>query len=153
MMVFLLFKGKLRFFKKHFEPLLQNSQPTLRCEKQMLHVPQYSVQFICSNEGHIPREALPTHRADVGLVNSTIMGANMICHAILPLEPLLADGTLKRLLIRVGQFVAIEMVNISKGLTTHVTAMILFYWLGGLLRDTLLMLVLYWGHYACTCGC
>lgn len=105
------------------------------------------------NDVHIPGEALATDRANVRLVNSTIMGADMVCHAILPLEPLLADGTLKRLLIRVRQLVAVEVVHISEGLTTHVTTMILFHWFGWLLRDALLLLVLHWGHDAGTCGC
>lgn len=72
----------------------------------------------------------------------------MVCHAILSLEPLLADGTLERLLIRVRQLVAVEVVHISEGLTTHVAAVILFNRLGGLLRDALLLLVLHWGHDA-----
>lgn len=79
-------------------------------------------------------------------MNSTIMGADMVCHAILPLESLLADGTLKWLLIRVRQLVAVEMIHIPEGLTTHVAAMIFFHWFGGLLRDALLMLGLHWGH-------
>lgn len=98
-------------------------------------------------------EALPTDRTDVRLVNTTIMGADMVSHAVLPLEPLLADGTLKRLLIGVRQLVAVEVIYISEGFTTHIAAMILFHWLGGLLGDALLLLVLNWGHDARTCGC
>lgn len=89
------------------------------------------------------RKAFPTDRADVRLVNSSVMGADVVRHAILPFEPLLADGTLKWLLIRVGQFVAVEVIHISEGLTAHVTAMILFHRLGWFLRDALLMLVLH----------
>ena len=103
------------------------------------------------NWENIPGEALPTDGADVRLVNSTIVGADVVCHAILPLEPLLADGTLERLLIRVRQLVAVEVVHISEGLTTHVTAVILLHRFGGLLRDVLLLLVLHWGHDAGAC--
>ena len=101
----------------------------------------------------IPGEALPTDRTDVRLVNSSVMGADMVCHAVLPLEPLLADRTLKWLLIRVRQFVAVEVIYISEGFTTHVATVIFFHWLGGLFRDALLLLVLHWGHDARTCGC
>lgn len=81
------------------------------------------------------------------------MRADVVCHAILPLKPLLADGTLKWLLVRVWQLVAVEVIHISESLTTHVTAVILFHWFGGLLRNTLLLLVLHRGHYASACGC
>lgn len=37
---------------------------------------------------------------------------------------------------------AIEVINISEGFTTHVTAMVLFHWLGGFLREVLLLLLL-----------
>lgn len=120
-----------------------------KVEQLCLHIPFKKFR----NDVHIPGEALPTDRTDVRLVNSTIMGADMVCHAILPLEPLLADGTLKRLLVRVRQLVAVKVIHISEGFTTHVTAMILFHWLGGLLRDALLLLVLHWGHDTSACGC
>lgn len=97
-------------------------------------------------------ESLPTDRADVRLVNSTIMGADVVRHAILPLEPLLADGTLERLLVRVRQLVAVEVIHISEGLTAHVTAVILFHRLRGLLRDVLLLLVCHRRHDASACG-
>lgn len=46
-----------------------------------------------------PGETLPTVAADIRLVHSTIMRADVIAHAVLPLEPLLTDWTLVGLLI------------------------------------------------------
>lgn len=115
----------------------------------------------CTAHGYffIPGETFPTHRTDVRLVNATVVRAYVVGHAVLPLEPLLADGTLKWLLIWVRQLVAIEVINISEGFTTHVTAMVLFHWLGGFLREVLLLLLLlmlHRGHDAgtwrCRCG-
>lgn len=57
----------------------------------------------------------------------------MIGHAVLPLEALVADGALKRLLVRMRKFVAVEVVDIAESLTAHLTAVVLLYRLGGLL--------------------
>lgn len=48
-----------------------------------------------------PGEAFATDGADVGLVHTTVVRAHMVGHAVLPLEALVADGTLERLLVRV----------------------------------------------------
>lgn len=87
-------------------------------------------------------ESLPTHGAYVRLVDAAVVGADMVRHAVLPFEPLLADGTLERLLVRVRQLVAVEVVHVSEGLATHVTSVVLFHRLGGLLGDALLLLLL-----------
>lgn len=93
-------------------------------------------------------EALPTDGADVRLVNGPVMGTHMVGHAILPLEPLLTDGTLEGLLVRVRQLVAVEVVHVSEGLPAHVTAVVLLHWFGRLFRNTLLLLVMHAGHDA-----
>lgn len=46
-----------------------------------------------------PGKAFPTHRTYIGLVDSTVMRANMVGHSVLPFKALLADGALKRLLV------------------------------------------------------
>lgn len=38
----------------------------------------------------------------------------MVAHAVLPLEALLADGTGERLLVRVGQAVAVKVVDVAE---------------------------------------
>lgn len=80
-----------------------------------------------------PGEAFPAHRADVGLVHAAVVGAGVVRHAVLPLEALVADGTLEGLLVRVGQLVAIEVVDVTEGLAAHLAAMVLLHGLGGLL--------------------
>lgn len=134
-----------------------NTNPEENDDKLCTSVKCYDIDTVhrkvISNNVHLPGESLPTDRTDVRLVNSTIMGADMVCHAILPLKPLMTDWTLKWLLVRMRQFVAVEVVHIPEGLTTHVTAMIFFYWLGGLLKNALLLLVLHWCHNTSTCRC
>lgn len=49
----------------------------------------------------------------------------MITHPIFPLEALLADGAGVGLLIRVGQPVAVQVVDVSEGLSTGFTGVIL----------------------------
>lgn len=46
-----------------------------------------------------PGECLATVGAHVGFFHTTLMGAHMVAHAVLPLEALLADGAGERLLI------------------------------------------------------
>lgn len=139
--------------------MIMNYTNTLKSTDARTMPPNASqVHAFMRNEKHIPREALPTDRADVRLMNSTVVGADVVCHAILSLKPLMADGTLEGLLVRVRQLVAVEMVHVSKGLPTHVAPVVLLHWFGGFLRDTLLLLlvvvvlvlvlVLHWGHNA-----
>lgn len=54
----------------------------------------------------------------------------MVTHAILSLEPLLADGTGVRLLIRMGQSMPVQMVHVSERLSTGLTSMVLPYRIG-----------------------
>lgn len=70
--------------------------------------------------------------ADVGFLHTTLVGAHVVAHAVLPLEALLADGTGERLLVRVGQAVTVEMVDIAEGLPTCLTGMVLPHrvWVG-----------------------
>lgn len=63
--------------------------------------------------------------ADVGFLNAALVGAHMVAHAVLPLEALLADGTGERLLVRVGQTVPVEVVDIPEGLATRLTRVVL----------------------------
>ena len=76
----------------------------------------------------------------------------MTGHAVLPLEPLLADGALERLLVRVRQLVAVQVVDVTESFPTHVAAVVLLDGLRGLLDDTVLVLVLHGGHGARPCG-
>lgn len=46
-----------------------------------------------------PGKAFSTHRTHVGLVDPSIMRADVVGHSILPFKALLADGTLERLLV------------------------------------------------------
>lgn len=76
-----------------------------------------------------PGESLATVGADVGFFHATLVGAHMVAHAVLPLEALLADGTGERLLIRVGQAVAVEMVNVAESLPACLTGVVLPHWI------------------------
>lgn len=57
----------------------------------------------------------------------------MVSHAVLPLEALITDRTLKGLFVRVGKLVPIEVVHIPEGLPTHLTGMVLLDRLAGFL--------------------
>lgn len=61
-----------------------------------------------------PGERLAAVGAHIGLFHSTLVRAHMVAHAVLPLEALLADGTGERLLVRVGQAVAVKVVNVAE---------------------------------------
>lgn len=67
------------------------------------------------------------------------MRANVVGHAVLPLKALLADGALERLLVRVGQLVAVQVVDIAKGLAAHLTPVVLLDRFGGFLGGVLLL--------------
>lgn len=66
------------------------------------------------------------------------MRADVVGHAVLPLKALLADGALKGLLVRMGQLVAVQVVDVAKGLAAHLASVVLLDRLGGLLGDVLL---------------
>lgn len=51
----------------------------------------------------------------------------MVAHAVLSLEALLANGTEERLLVRVGQAVAIEMVHVPEGLPARLAGVVLLH--------------------------
>lgn len=57
----------------------------------------------------------------------------MVGHAILSLEALIANGTLEGFLVRVGQLVPVEVVDVPEGLATHLTGVVLLHGLAGLL--------------------
>lgn len=105
---------------------------------------QYHIQLkrkICS----LPGKAFPTHRTNIGLVNSAIVGADMVGHPVLPFKALLADGTLEGLLIRVGQLVAVQVVHVAEGLAAHVAAVVFLDRFGRFLLDVLLRHVAHGG--------
>lgn len=58
----------------------------------------------------------------------------MVGHAILPLEALIANGTFEGFLVRVGQLVPVEVVDVPEGLSTHLTSVVLLHGLAGLLH-------------------
>lgn len=72
-----------------------------------------------------PGESLATVGADVGFFHTTLVGAHVVAHAVLPLEALLADGAGERLLVRVGQPVAVEMVHVAESLPACLAGVIL----------------------------
>lgn len=57
----------------------------------------------------------------------------MVGHAILSLEALIANGTFEGFLVGVGQLVPVEVVDVSEGLSTHLTSVVLLHGLAGLL--------------------
>lgn len=67
------------------------------------------------------------------------MRANVVGHPVLPFKALLADGALKRLLVRVGQLVAIQVIDVTEGLAAHLAPMVLLDRFGGFLGHILLL--------------
>jgi len=63
--------------------------------------------------------------ADVGLLHPALVGADVVGHAVLPLEALLADGTGVGLLVGVGEPVAVQVVHVPECLPTRLTCMVL----------------------------
>ena len=74
------------------------------------------------------------------------MRANVVGHPVFPLKALLADGALKRLLVGMGQLVAIQVVDITKCFATHLTPVVLLDGFGGFLDDVLLWHVAHCGR-------
>lgn len=54
----------------------------------------------------------------------------MVAHPVFPLEALLADGAGVGLLVRVGQAVAVEVVDVSEGLAAGLTCVVLPHLVG-----------------------
>ena len=77
-----------------------------------------------------PGKGLGTLGADVRLFHAALVGAHVVTHAVFPLEALLADGTGERLLVRVGQAVAVEVVNIPEGFAARLTGVVLPHGVG-----------------------
>lgn len=94
----------------------------------------------------LPGEAFPTHRTNVGLVDPPVVRADVVGHAVLPFEALLADGALEGLLVRMGQLVAVQVVDVSKGLAAHLAPVVFLDGLGGFLRCVLLLHVAHGGR-------
>lgn len=63
--------------------------------------------------------------AHVGFLHTTLVRAHVVAHAVLPLEPLLADGAGEGFLIRVGETVSVKVVDVSEGLPARFTSVIL----------------------------
>lgn len=82
----------------------------------------------------VPRKAFSTHTTGVGFGDATLMRPHVIGHAVLSFETLIANWTLKRLLIRVGQLMPVEMVDVAEGLAAHLTGVVLFDRLAGFLH-------------------
>lgn len=72
-----------------------------------------------------PGESLATVGAHVGFLHPTLVGPHMVAHAVLPFEALLADRAGERLLVRVGQAVAVEMVHVTEGLPACLAGVVL----------------------------
>lgn len=96
----------------------------------------------------IPGEAFPTHWADIGLVDSSVVRADVVRHPVLPFKALLADGALKRLLVRMGQLVTVQVVDVAEGLAAHLAPVVLLDRFGGFLGHVLLLHVphRWWCH-------
>lgn len=75
----------------------------------------------------LPGESFAAVRADVGFLYAALVGAHVVTHAVLSLEALLANGTGERLLVRVGQAVAVEMVHVPEGLPTRLAGVVLLH--------------------------
>lgn len=82
----------------------------------------------------VPRKAFSTNTTGVGFGDATLVRPHMIGHAVLPFETLVADWTLERLLIRMGELVPVEVIDITEGLATHLAGMVLLDRLAGLLH-------------------
>lgn len=76
----------------------------------------------------LPGESFATVGADVGFLHTSLVGSHMVAHAVLPLEALLADVTGERLLVRVGQAVAVEVVNVTESLPARLAGMVFPHW-------------------------
>lgn len=78
----------------------------------------------------VPRKGLGAVRADVRLLHAALVRAHMVAHPVFPLEALLADWAGVRLLIRVGQPVAVEVVDVPEGLSTGLAGVVLPHLIG-----------------------
>lgn len=70
----------------------------------------------------------------------------MVGHPVLPFKALLADGALEGLLVRMGQLVAVQVVDVAEGLATHLTTVVFLDGFGGFLGDVLLRHVAHRGR-------
>lgn len=77
-----------------------------------------------------PRESFSTVRAHVGFLHASLVGSDVMAHAVLPLEALLADGAGKWLLVRVGEPVSVQVVHIPEGFPTRLTCVVFTHRVG-----------------------
>lgn len=72
-------------------------------------------------------------------MDSSVVRAYVVGHSVLPLKALLADWALKWLLVRMGQLVAIQVIDVTEGLAAHLAPVILLDRFGGFLGHILLL--------------
>lgn len=77
-------------------------------------------------------------RAHIGFLHSTLVGFDVMAHAILPLETLLADRAGEWLLVRVGQPMSVQVVHIPEGFTTGLACMVFPHGVGVLVYRPLM---------------
>ena len=78
----------------------------------------------------VPREGLGAVRTDVRFLHAALVRAHVVAHPVLPLEALLADGAGVGLLVRVGQPVAVEVVDVPEGLPAGLAGVVLPHLVG-----------------------
>lgn len=78
----------------------------------------------------VPGEGLGAVRTDVRLLHAALVRAHVVAHPVFPLEALLADGAGVRLLVGVGQAVAVEVVDVSEGLPAGLAGVVLPHLVG-----------------------
>lgn len=62
-----------------------------------------------------PWESFSAVRTHVGFLHASLVRPDVMAHAVLPLEALLADGAGERLLVRVGEPVSVQVVHVPEG--------------------------------------
>jgi len=70
-------------------------------------------------------------RTHVGFLHAALVRAHVVAHAVLPLEALLAHGAAVRLLVRVRQAVAVQVVHVPEGLPARLAGVVLPHRVGG----------------------
>lgn len=83
-----------------------------------VHLSDMTVQVIRSGEG------LGAVRTHVGLLDAALVRADVVAHAVLAFEALLADGAGVGLLVGVRQTVAVQVVHVSEGFTAGLAGMV-----------------------------
>ena len=78
----------------------------------------------------VPGEGLGAVWTDVRFFHAALVRAHVVAHPVFPLEALLADGAGVRLLVRVGQTVAVQVVHVSEGLPAGLAGVVLPHLVG-----------------------